>query len=177
MTAHDGWRRWLLAGVVAVAAACGAGNGGGTGGEAGGPGAAPAGAGQEEGRPPPGVAWVVFGADTVVAEVASRPAQRERGLMDRDSVPDGTGMLFVFPTTEERSFWMRNTHVALDLAFFDEAYGILAIKRMRPLDETLIGSDAPTAMALEVRQGWFADRGIEVGARAKVVFGRGLAIR
>lgn len=177
MTAHDGWRWWLLAGVVAVATACGAGNGAGTGGEAGNSNATPAAGGQEATRPPPGVAWVVFGADTVVAEVASLPAQRERGLMHRDSLPDGTGMLFLFPTTEERSFWMRDTHIALDLAFFDEAYTILAIKRMQPLDETLIGSDAPTAMALEVRQGWFHDRGIEVGARAKVVFGRGLTIR
>lgn len=176
MRAMDGWRRWLAAGLVIVAAACGAGGGG---------------AGEAEGtrgreavrpdrgavKPAPGMARVVFGANTVLAEVASLPEQRERGLMNRDSVPDGTGMLFVFPTAEERSFWMKDTHVALDLAFFDEAYRIIAIKQLEPLDETLVGSDAPAAFALEVRQGWFAEQGIEVGAMAKVVFGPGMKVR
>jgi len=120
---------------------------------------------------------VVFGADTVLAEVASLPEQRDRGLMNRDSVPDGTGMLFVFPTSEERSFWMRDTYVALDVAFFDEAYAIVSIKQMEPLDETLTDSGAAAAFALEVRQGWFAEHGIAAGAVAKVVFGPGLTVR
>lgn len=176
MRAMDGWRRWLAAWLVAAAAACGAGGGGA--GEAESPGGREA-APRERGaaKPAPGMAWVVFGADTVLAEVASLPEQRERGLMNRDSVPDGTGMLFVFPTTAERSFWMRDTHVPLDLAFFDEAYKIISIKQLEPLDETLTDSDAPTAFALEVRQGWFAEQGIDVGAMAKVVFGPGLTVR
>lgn len=127
--------------------------------------------------PPPGTAWVVFGADTVVAEVASLPAQREQGLMNRDAVPDGTGMLFVFPDSEHRSFWMKDTPVALDVAFFDDRWRVAGIKQMEPMDETLTDSDVPTAVALEVRQGWFADRGIAVGAEAEVVFGPGLVVR
>ena len=178
MRAMDSWRRWLVAGLMTVAAACGAGGGGGSGegAEAAGGEAAVA-PGQEAVKPAPGMAWVVFGTDTVLAEVASLPGQRERGLMNRDSVPGGTGMFFVFPTTEERSFWMRDTYVALDLAFFDEAYTIVTIKQMEPLDETLTDSDAPTAFALEVRRGWFAEHGIEVGATARVVFGPGFAVR
>ncbi len=190
MRAMDGWRRWLAAGLVTAAAACGAGGGGageaespgdreaaGRGREAAGRGQGATGRDQRAARPAPGMAWVVFGADTVLAEVASLPEQRERGLKNRDSVPDGTGMLFVFPATEERSFWMKDTHVALDLAFFDETYKIISIKQLEPLDETLIDSEAPTAFALEVRQGWFAERGIEVGAMAKVVFGPDLTVR
>src|SRR5690606_8934481 len=57
-------------------------------------------------RPGPGYAWVIFGADTVVAEVAATAAERERGLMYREAVPDGTGMLFVFEDNRERAFWM-----------------------------------------------------------------------
>ena len=123
------------------------------------------------------MAWVIFGSDTVLAEVASLPEARAQGLMNRDSVPAGTGMLFVFPTTEERSFWMRDTRVSLDIAFFDEAYRIVSIKHMEALDETLTDSDAPTAFALEVRNGWFAEHGIEVGVTAKVVFGAGMKVR
>ena len=68
-------------------------------------------------RPPAGHAWVIFGADTVLAEVAASADEREQGLMYRDDVPDGTGMLFVFPDVSVRSFWMANTYVPLDIAF------------------------------------------------------------
>lgn len=128
-------------------------------------------------RPAPGTAWVIFGVDTVRAEVASLPAEREQGLMNRERVPDGTGMLFVFPESEQRSFWMRDTRVALDIAFFDDRYRITAVKQMEPMDETLTDSDQPTALVLEVRQGWFAERGIVAGAQARVVFGPGLEVR
>src|SRR5688500_13108083 len=68
-------------------------------------------------QPPAGHAWIIFGADTVVAEVASTSDERAEGLMYREDVPDGTGMLFVFPDVAVRSFWMANTYVALDIAF------------------------------------------------------------
>ena len=127
--------------------------------------------------PAPGTAWVVFGADTVVAEVASRPEQRERGLMERDTVPDGAGMLFLFPRSEERYLWMKDTHVPLDAAFFDESGRIAVIKPLEPLDETLVDSEIATAMVLEVPRGWFAEHGIAVGAVAEVVHGPGLTVR
>ena len=178
MRMADATRRWratgwggVMAALAVVVAACGGGNGGGAGGE-------PVAAAQEVvPRPAPGEAWVIFGTDTILAEVASLPEQRAQGLMHRDSVPDGTGMLFVFPTTEERSFWMKDTPVSLDIAFFDEAYRIVAIKQMEALSEELTDSEAPTAFALEVRTGWFAEQGIEVGATAKVVFGPGMTVR
>ncbi|NIP80218.1 MAG: DUF192 domain-containing protein, partial [Gemmatimonadetes bacterium] len=50
--------------------------------------------------PPPGHAWVIFGADTVLAEVAATAEERAEGLMYRDDVPDGTGMLFVFQDSQ-----------------------------------------------------------------------------
>ena len=177
MRGTEGWTRWLAGALAALAASCGAGGGAGVGG-VGGSGVEAAAAGDPGGaRPAPGMAWIIFGTDTVLAEVASLPEQRNRGLMNRDSVPDGTGMLFVFPTAEERLFWMKDTDLALDLAFFDEDHTVVSIKPMEPLDETLTGSDAPTALALEVGRGWFSAHGVEVGARAVVVFGPGLTVR
>jgi len=61
----------------------------------------------QERLPPPGQAWVIFGVDTVQAEVARTPAERERGLMFRESLAKGRGMLFVFPEAQIRSFWMK----------------------------------------------------------------------
>ena len=175
-----GWRaatgRTLVASVaMCLAAGCGSGNGGQVPGEAAGGEQTPA-PSQVQVLPAPGMAWVIFGTDTVRAEVASTPAAREKGLMDRGSVPDGTGMLFVFPRIEVRSFWMKDTHVALDIAFFGDSNQVISIRQMDPLDESLTDSGGPTSLALEVRQGWFAEQEIEEGAVAEIVFGPGLSI-
>lgn len=184
MTGETNMKKFTV-GLAVMLTACGAGNGGGVqGGAQGGAAGAAAGAAaasetasQQLVLPAPGMAWVIFGTDTVLAEVAGTPEQREKGLMDRDAVPDGTGMLFVFSQSEERSFWMRDTYVALDIAFFDDSNTIAGIKQMEALDETLTDSDIATALVLEVRQGWFADQGIAVGTTAEVVFGPGLTVR
>lgn len=126
--------------------------------------------------PPMNGAWVIFSggeaeADTVVAEVAATPEERERGLMHRDELLEGAGMLFVFEDSQERSFWMANTYIPLDIAYMDADFAIVSILAMRPLDTNLYPSGAPAMYALEVPQGWFATHGIEVGDRAEVVFG------
>ena len=121
--------------------------------------------------PPTGYAWVIFGADTVLAEVAATADERAEGLMYRDEVPDGTGMLFVFSDSQPRSFWMANTYVALDIAYLDPSYRIVDIIAMEPLVTDSYPSDAPAMFGLEVRQGWFADNGIGIGDQAEIVFG------
>ena len=50
-------------------------------------------------------------------EVARTPAEREYGLMNRTSVPSGTGMIFVFDQDAPIQFWMKNTLVPLDMIF------------------------------------------------------------
>ena len=121
-------------------------------------------------------AWVVFShddgtADTVVAEIAASPEERQQGLMHRESLAQGAGMLFVFEDSQERSFWMANTYVPLDIAYMDEELTIVSILAMTPLDTNLYPSGAPAMYALEVNQGWFAAQGIEVGDRAEVIRG------
>jgi len=117
------------------------------------------------------MAWVVLGPDTVVAEVASTAEERREGLMYREDLPDGTGMLFVFPDERPRSFWMANTFIPLDIAFIDSGSRIVDIRQMEPETTDLTESDAPAMFALEVRQGWFADRGVEIGLQLEIVFG------
>jgi len=124
-----------------------------------------------EPRPPAGHAWVIFGADTVVAEVARTADERAEGLMYREELPDGEGMLFVFETADVRSFWMQNTYVALDIAFMDASFTVVDIQQMEPLTTDPHESAAPAMFALEVRRGWFAEHGIRTGDRAEVVFG------
>lgn len=127
----------------------------------------------QERLPPPGRAWVIFGADTVLAEVARTPDERAQGLMYRESLPKGQGMLFVFPDTQIRSFWMSNTFIPLDIAYLDAELRIVDIQPMEPQTTESHPSAKPAMFALEVPQGWFAEMGIQVGGQAKVVFGPG----
>lgn len=130
----------------------------------------------ERGSPEPGTAWVIFGTDTVIAEVASTPAERSQGLMDREEIPEDTGMLFVFPNSEIRSFWMKNTFVALDIAFLDDSFTVVDIKQLEPENETPVDAEAASTFALEVIQGWFATHGVSVGDKATIIFGPGLRV-
>lgn len=127
----------------------------------------------QERFPPPGEAWVIFGSDTVHAELARTAEQRQMGLMYRESLEPGRGMLFVFSDSQTRGFWMANTYIPLDIAYLDANLRIVDIQAMEPETTDPYNSARPAMFALEVLQGWFAERGIEVGAEAKVVFGPG----
>lgn len=122
-------------------------------------------------RPVPGRAWVIFGSDTIEAEVARTAEERARGLMYRDELPEDTGMLFVFEDAAIRSFWMQNTYIPLDIAYLDPSFRILSIHQMEP--ETTEGHESagPAMFAVEVNQGWFEAHGVEEGDVAEVVFG------
>jgi uncharacterized protein len=62
---------------------------------------------------------------------------------------------------------MKNTYVALSIAFIDESGRILNIEDMKPQTEISHSSRGPAKFALEMRKGWFAERNIEPGAEVR----------
>lgn len=103
----------------------------------------------------------------VVVEVVATPALRQRGLMFREELAPGHGMLFVFPTSAPLSFWMRNTLIALDILFIEEGGRIVRIhQNTTPHSEARLPSDAPARFVLEVPGGWTALVGIREGDQA-----------
>jgi len=96
-------------------------------------------------------------------EIASTPQTRALGLMNRFSLRTDHGMLFVFETPQPLAFYMKNTYVPLSIAFVDARGKILNVEDMRPLDESTHWSKGPALYAIEMRQGWFASRGIGPG--------------
>ena len=125
----------------------------------------------DDGTPAQGHAWVIFGADTVFAEIAGSGSERSQGLQDRDEVPSGTGMLFTFTSHDKRTFWMKDTYVDLDLAVLDEDHRIVEILHLEAESLELRDTEHVVFMALEVPGGWFAEKGIEVGDQASIVLG------
>jgi uncharacterized membrane protein (UPF0127 family) len=105
-------------------------------------------------------------------EVAATPGERARGLMDRDELGSGWGMLFVFQQEETQTFWMRNTKIPLSIAFVGADLVVRDVQDMEPMTDDNHVSTAPAIYALEVNQGWFRSHGVAPGATVK--FSRGL---
>jgi uncharacterized protein len=68
----------------------------------------------------------------VRTEVATDDPTRAQGLMFRDRVPEGTGMLFVFPQSGDYPFWMKNTLVPLDMVWLDDQRRIVHVEQNVP---------------------------------------------
>ena len=121
--------------------------------------------------PPRRSAWVIFGADTVVAEVARTQDEQQRGLMYRTELADGTGMIFLWDGEEIRSLWMSNTYVDLDVAFMDAGLRVVDVLQMEAETTEIHSSRAPAMFALEVPRGWLAEHGVAEGSVAELVLG------
>jgi len=93
-----------------------------------------------------------LGSKTFTLEVADTRANKEYGLMHRDSMPADHGMIFVFSDETERRFWMRNTRIPLDIIYVSAAGKVVSVKQMKPYDETGVLSDGPAQYAIELNK-------------------------
>ena len=100
---------------------------------------------------------------TVSAEIAEKTEDRNHGFMERKTIPDGTGMLFIFERDQILSFWMKNTPHPLSIAYIDSKGKIRDIYDMTPYSLSSIISTVSVRYALEVPQGWYKKNGITVG--------------
>jgi len=102
-------------------------------------------------------------------EVVDTPAGRERGLMYRSSMPEDHGMLFIFPDEVERSFWMKNTLIPLDMLFIASDGRIVGIAAdATPLTTTARSVGQPSRYVLETNGGWAARHGVRAGDRVEL---------
>ena len=102
-------------------------------------------------------------ASKLKAEVAADNTTRATGLMNRCSLKPDSGMIFVFAQSEPLAFWMKNCFIPLSIAYIDSKGVIVSIVDMKPQDESSYPSGAPALFALEMKQGWFKERGIVAG--------------
>ena len=96
-------------------------------------------------------------------EIANTPELRTKGLMNRNELSDNSGMLFIFPKDSRPAFWMKNTPLALSLAFIASDGTIRQIEKLSPYSLEPVKSSRSIRYALEVNQGWFTERGISPG--------------
>ena len=102
-------------------------------------------------------------------ETAVSPFKRSMGLMYRKKLDPESGMLFIFPENKVQSFWMKDTHIPLSIAYVNEYGMILNIENMEPFSLNSVRSVMPCKYALEVNQGWFEENGVQVGDQIKII--------
>lgn len=92
------------------------------------------------------------------AELAETDDERAKGLMDRKTMTDDQGMLFIFSAPDEQSFWMKNTYISLDIIYVDENKEIVSIQKYAtPLSEESLPSFKKAMYVVEVNAG-FCDK-------------------
>jgi hypothetical protein len=111
------------------------------------------------------VVKLTAGMHVVRAELAADFTTRMQGLMYRESLAPNAGMLFVFDEVSVHCMWMKNTLIPLSVAFIDAGGAIVNIADMQPHSEQSHCAARPALFALEMAQGWFAQRGIKTGTR------------
>jgi len=108
------------------------------------------------------------GATTVRLEVAADPAARARGLMGRERVPPGTGMVFLYPADVREAFWMKDTLVPLSIAFVAADGRVVSVAEMTPCRADPCPTYAPAGpyrYAVELAAGAFPAAGVGPGDR------------
>ncbi len=110
-------------------------------------------------------------------DIADDPLERAQGLMCQESNPEDCqtelpkdyGMLFDFGDEQPRGFWMKNTHVPLDMIFIRSNGTVASIaKNAEPLNtQKIIRSGAAVQFVLEVEAGVTADIGLKVGDKVR----------
>jgi uncharacterized membrane protein (UPF0127 family) len=111
------------------------------------------------------LAELAVGMHRIEAELAHTPQARQTGLMNRKSMPEQRGMVFVFTFEARHCMWMKNTLIPLSVAFIDAQGRILNIEQMQPHTERSHCAAENARYALEMNRGWFAARGITAGQR------------
>lgn len=104
----------------------------------------------------------------VRVEVADTPAKRTLGLQYRSELNEDQGMLFLFPSEEVQSFWMKNTPIPLDMIFISGQQRIVGIIHQAvPFSTASLSVSAPSQFVLEIKGGLSRRNGIEVGDQVR----------
>jgi len=102
-------------------------------------------------------------------EIARTPEEQAQGLMYRESLPERTGMLFLFSDSAPHHFWMKNTMIPLDMVWMDSSGRVLFVSantlpcKADPCPT--YGPDVPADSVLEIAGGMAEREGIKTGAK------------
>tara|TARA_Y100001960_G_scaffold308422_1_gene365743 strand:+ start:742 stop:1134 length:393 start_codon:yes stop_codon:yes gene_type:complete len=100
-------------------------------------------------------------------EIANTPEQRKIGLMNRKSMPEDNGMMFIWPQADLRAMWMKNTYIPLDMLFIKDDTVIGVIENTIPHDLTPRYIEKPVNKIIELNAGQVQKNNIAIGDAVK----------
>ncbi len=101
-------------------------------------------------------------------EVARTERERQLGLMNRRSMPQNHGMLFLFPAEQPISMWMKNTYIPLDMIFVSRKGSVTGVAQDAvPMSEAIIPSGPPAYAVIELNAGAARAMGLAVGDQVR----------
>jgi uncharacterized protein len=114
----------------------------------------------------------------LTVDIADTPEATARGLMDVERLSDDEGMVFLWDGLSTVPFWMKDTRIPLDVAFWDEKGRIFDIQQMQPCKVPegqqaeavcpLYRPSGPYVGALEVNLGLLDRNGVRPGATVEL---------
>ncbi|OGY47975.1 MAG: hypothetical protein A3J62_02285 [Candidatus Buchananbacteria bacterium RIFCSPHIGHO2_02_FULL_38_8] len=111
-------------------------------------------------------ATVCFSGVCIEAEITKTPAERARGLMDRKSLDDNKGIIFIFEKEGLYRFTMKNTLIPLDIIWLDSNFKIVHLEHAVPCPSQSCKSyppNKPARYVVEVNSGFTTKNNIKVG--------------
>jgi uncharacterized protein len=103
---------------------------------------------------------------SVEVEIADTDAARQKGLMGRTELGADAGMVFLFDAPSTGGFWMKDTLIPLDIAFWTRGGQITDILHMKPCRNDpcrLYVPTRPYVGALETNGGFFDQHDVHAG--------------
>jgi uncharacterized membrane protein (UPF0127 family) len=106
----------------------------------------------------------------VRVEIARAPQEQARGLMYRDHLEPGWGMIFVNPAPRHLTFWMHNTYIPLDMIFVGADKRVVGVvENAEPLTDDARAVDGESQYVIEVPGGWCARNRVGPGTPVSFV--------
>ncbi len=113
---------------------------------------------------------------TIICEIAESSEDRTKGLAEREELAEDRGMIFVYGSPGNRSFWMKNTLIPLDIIFIAADGTVINVEET---DVALGRSDnklrsyhsaGPAKWVVEINKGICAQYGIGRGTHVIIEF-------
>lgn len=97
-------------------------------------------------------------------ELAKTDNEKAIGLMNRSTLEENRGMLFVFDEDNNSGFYMKDTRIPLDIIYIGEDKTVITVSENRqPFDLNSEGATKPYRYVLEVNGGKANEWGIKEG--------------
>ncbi len=121
-------------------------------------------------RPETKFTSVCFSNVCITAEIADTPAKHSQGLMFREELEENEGMLFVFGSEGIYPFWMKNTHIPLDIIWIDRNSTIVHVEHAVPYtgNYLLYSSNMPAKYVIEIKAGFVENNKINLGDKVSI---------